>query len=207
MEIYWLARDLNKVPFGRHQFIVIITGKVSRTFKLQKSNQTIVTRDLGKGYGLVLGAHNVPPSNQNKPAKFNRLMFKAFEKADLAAAKEFLTSSKPSGHAFWENYKPAEAKHVHPKQGYTAEQLARQILDAIDHYIINEKNTNIAYPPPWLGKNSNSWASSIMDVVPAKLAPNASDFKGADAAHDVRIPAMYFTGICSPCTIQNPAHR
>lgn len=87
------------------------------------------------------------------------------------------------------------------------EQLARQILDAVDFYIVNEKNTNIAYPTPWLGKNSNSWARSIMNLVQANLAKDASDFDGADAGNDVNIPAMYFKGICSPCKIQNPVHR
>ncbi|WDE03871.1 hypothetical protein SG34_021215 [Thalassomonas viridans] len=207
MEIYWLARDLNKVPFGRHQFFAIITGNSSTAHKLFKSNQTIISRNLGRGYGLVLGAHNVTPSFQKIPAKFNRLIFKPFESADSAAAKEYFTSSPPTGHAAWENYKPAQGKRVIPKAGITGKELVRSILDAIDYYVINESSANVAYPPPWLGKNSNSWASSIMDVVPADLPKGASDFIGADAGHDVRIPPSYFQRICAPCKIQNPAYQ
>lgn len=207
MEIYWLARDLNGFPVGRHQFIVIITGNKPTYFNMPRSNQPILSQKIDHRYGLILGAHNIKPANQIKPANFNRLLFKAFESADLAAAKESLTGSKPSGHKLWENYKPAEAKKINPINGVTIEQLARQILDAVDFYIVNEKNTNIAYPTPWLGKNSNSWARSIMNLVQANLAKDASDFDGADAGNDVSIPAMYFKGICSPCKIQNPVHR
>jgi len=207
MEIYWLARDLNGFPLGRHQFIVIITGNKASYFNMPRSNQPILSQKIDHRYGLVLGAHNIKPVDQKLSANFNRLVFKAFEPADLAAAKEYLTASKPTGHAAWENYKPAEAKKITPIAGITTEQLTRQILDAVDFYIINEKNTNIAYPPPWLGKNSNSWAQSIMNLVQANLPQGASDFDGADAGYDITIPAMYFKGICSPCKIQNPVHR
>ena len=93
------------------------------------------------------------------------------------------------------------------QQGVTESQLIRSILDAIDFYIVNERNTNISYPPPYFGKNSNSWASSIMEIAPTKLPKDAHDFIGLDAASGVRIPSSYFTRICSPCKIQNPAYR
>lgn len=207
MEIYWLARDLNGFFVGRHQFIVIITGDKPSYFNMPRSNKPILSQKIDHRYGLILGAHNIKPADQQKSAHYNRLIFKAFEAADLAAAKEFLTASKPTGHKVWEYYKPAEAQKIIPIAGITIEQLARQILDAIDFYIVNEETTNIAYPTPWLGKNSNSWARSIMNIVQANLPNGAGDFDGADAGNDVSIPAMYFKGICSPCTIQNPVHR
>jgi hypothetical protein len=207
METYWLARDLNGSPIGRHQFFALITGNSPTSFKLHKSNQIITSQNLGRGYGLVLGAHNISPKDQKNAAKFNRLMFKPFEIADLAAAREYFTSSKPTGHAAWENYQPAQAKRVIPKQGVTEAQLIRSILDAVDFYIVNERNTNISYPPPYFGKNSNSWASSIMEIVPTKLPKDAHDFIGVDAANGVRIASSYFTRICFPCKIQNPAYQ
>ncbi len=207
METYWLARDLNGSPIGRHQFFAIITGNSPSSFKLHRSNQIITSQDLGRGYGLVLGAHNISPKNQQNVAKFNRLIFQSFERSDLAAAREYFSSSKPTGHAAWENYQPAQAKRVTPKKGFTEVELARSILDAIDFFIVNESSTNISYPPPYFGKNSNSWASTIMEVVPAELKQGSSDFIGADAANDIRIDSSYFTRICFPCKIQNPAYR
>lgn len=207
METYWLARDLNGSPIGRHQFFAIITGNSPSSFKLHRSNKIITSQNLGRGYGLVLGAHNIPPKNQQNAAKFNRLIFKSFERSDLAAAREYFTSSKPTGHAAWENYLPAQAKRVKPKKGFTETELARSKLDAIDFFIVNESSANISYPPPYFGKNSNSWASTIMEVVPAELTQGSSDFIGADAANDIRIDSSYFTRICFPCKIQNPAYR
>lgn len=211
MEIYLLARDLNGVPVGRHQFFVILTGNSQQAFRLPHSNQTLHSRKIGQQYGLVLGAQNVKSSSQSK-TKFNRLTFVPFERADLSCATEYF-SGAPSILSGQFGYKKAEAKRVMPKNGYTEKQLGLAILSAIDFYIVNENNQPIAYPPPWLGKNSNSWTNSILDVVPADL-PNElkarqlhADFKGADAAHDVRIHQMYFKGLCNPCTVQNPAYR
>jgi len=207
METYWLARDLNGSPIGRHQFFALITGESPSSFKLHRSNQVLTSQNLGKGYGLVLGAHNIPSNAKNNGSTFNRLIFKAFERSDLAAAREYFTSSQPIGHSVWEFYKPAEGKKVIPKKGITEKQLIKSILEAIDFYIINERNTNIAYPPPYFGKNSNSWASTIMQIVPADFPAGVYDFIGADAASDIRIDSSYFTRICLPCKVQNPAYK
>ncbi|MFT6908401.1 MAG: hypothetical protein ACJAS1_005100 [Oleiphilaceae bacterium] len=206
MEVYRIARDLNKVPVGRHQFIAIITGKGPAAFFLKKSNITLVSQLLGKEYGLVLGAHNVNPKEQKKPAKFNRLIFKPFERADLAAAKEFFTSVVGK-HALWENYNPAQGKKIIPHKGISEAKFVRDIIDAIDLYIVNERSSNIPYPTPWFGKNSNSWVSSLLSAVQADIIKGGDDFTGADAGHDVQIDKDYFKGICSPCQIQNSAYR
>ena len=74
METYWLARDLNGLPIGRHQFFALITGNSPTSFKLHKSNQIITSQNLGRGYGLVLGAHNVYPKDQkNAATRCNRI--------------------------------------------------------------------------------------------------------------------------------------
>ena len=211
METYLLARDLNGVPVGRHQFFVILTGDSQQTFRLSHSNQTLSSRRIGKQYGLVLGAQNVA-STETSATKYNRLTFVPFERADLSCAIEYFggEASILSGQF---GYQKAEARRIHPRQGYTEQQLAQAILTAIDFYVVNEGSQPIAYPPPWFGKNSNSWTNSILDVVPADLPGNAKarrklgDFNGADAAHDVRIHQMYFKGLCNPCTVQNPAYR
>lgn len=65
METYLLARDLNGVPVGRHQFFVILTGDSQQTFRLSHANQTLSSRRIGKQYGLVLGAQNVKPSGSS----------------------------------------------------------------------------------------------------------------------------------------------
>lgn len=211
METYLLARDLNGVPVGRHQFFVILTGNSQQAFRLQNSNQTLVSRKIGQHYGLVLGAQNVKSSAQSS-TKFNRLIFVPFERADFSCAIEYFGGA-PSILSGQFGYKKAEAKRVMPKNGYTETQLGLAILSAIDFYIVNENNQPIAYPPPWLGKNSNSWTNSILDVVPAELPSGSkarqqhANFNGADAAHDVRIHQMYFKGLCNPCTVQNPAYR
>jgi len=46
-----------------------------------------------------------------------------------------------------------------------------------------------------------------MEITPSKLPKDAHDFLGADAANDVRIASSYFTRICFPCKVQNPAYR
>lgn len=211
METYLLARDLNGVPIGRHQFFVILTGDEQRTFRLRHSSQTLSSRNLGSQFGLVLGAQNIASANSIKH-KFNRLIFVPFNKADLSCAVEFF-SGQPSVLSQQFGYKQTEGVRIKPRNGFTEHQLAQSILSSIDHYIVNERNEPIAYPPPWFGKNSNSWTNSILDIVPADLPTDVktrrkiTDFQGADAAHDVRIHQMYFKGLCQPCAVQNPAYR
>ncbi|MDO6545528.1 hypothetical protein [Photobacterium sanguinicancri] len=209
METYWLARDLNGVPLGRHQFIVILTGNSPRAFRLKHSKQTLVSRKIGTQFGLVLGAQNVKPTNGGK---FNRLIVVPFEKADMASAVEHFGGA-PSHLSKQFAYKKAEAKRVYPRKDASESDLVNAIIKAVDFYIVNESSQPIAYPPPWLGKNSNSWANSVLDAAPTSLPTDprervkAGDFFGADAAHDIRINQMYFRRICKPCIVENPAYR
>jgi|GEM_PF-3409271 len=212
MDVYLLARDLNGVPVGRHQFFLIVTGDSPEVFALRRSRKRIVSKNLGGQYGLVLGAQRIAPEEQSTPADFNRLKFVAFEKSDMSAAKEFLYDT-PSNLSEQFNYQPPQAKIIKPVSGVSDRELVNSLLSAIDYYVVNERRFNIAYPSPWLGKNSNSWTNSILDVIPADLPDNPRErrrfgnFRGANAGHDVRIDKMYFKGICDPCAIQNPVHR
>ena len=202
MEFHLISRDLNGLPIGRHQFIVIVTGE-QRSFRLQNSKLLISSRKIGDRYGIVLGAHNI---KIDKKAKYNRLTFIPFEEADFTNAREYF-GGKPSvlSEQLW--YKEPQGKQFFPNENTSDEVLLKEILTAVDYYIVNEKSVPIAYPLPWFGKNSNSWTNSILDVVSIKKDENLSDFDGADAAHDVRIHSMYFKGRCVPCKIQNPVYR
>jgi hypothetical protein len=202
MEFHLIARDLNGLPIGRHQFIVIITDGV-RSFRLLHSKKLITSRRIGSKYGVVLGAHNIKVTQQSK---YNRLTFIPFEPVDFTSAVEYFGGA-PSLLAGQFGYQIPQGKQFYPNSTTSDEDLAEQILKAIDYYVVNEENFPIAYPLPWFGKNSNSWVNSILDVVSIRKNVGLADFDGADAAHDVRIDTMYFKGKCQRCKIQNPAYR
>ena len=93
MEVYLVARDLNGVPIGRHQFFLIVTGDSPEVFYFRRSRKRIVSQRLGDSYGLVLGAQRVPPEDQANPSEYSRLKFVPFEVSDTSEAIKFLTGS------------------------------------------------------------------------------------------------------------------
>jgi hypothetical protein len=206
LETHLLVRDLKGVPLGRHQFFVLLSGHSPQTYRLPQAGFTLTSRKIGNRYGLVLGAQN----KKVLKSSFNRLQFVPFDASDLSCAREFFTG-KPSTLSTQFTYKSAQGKRVYPLKGRSEKELAKALLKAIDFFVVNEHNQPISYPPPWLGKNSNSWTNSILDVIPAHLPDSDGrkfgDFAGADAGHDVRINSMYFTRVCQPCKVQNPAYR
>ena len=184
MSIYLGSRDLNGVPIGTHQFIVM-TGyylMVCRTGSAPEAAPRYLGTQGGKDvYGVVVGAHKVN----------GRLVVKYFEDADLSAAMEHFGGRKIS--AFRSDFDAEMFPASFGKLPETAS--TERVLECIENYRINVTESPITYPTAGLGFNSNSWAQSIIHYAGGSTTEDSS---GLDVSSGKRIPRVYFEPYCAP---------
>lgn len=177
MPIYVAARDLNGVPIGTHQFI-IVTYPTAQSVSIGK--HVYVAKKIGpKTYGIVVGAHNN-----------GHLNIKVFEDADLTAAKEYFGSNKTVWHK--SDY-DTEVQLVTFSGSASTLQAEQTLYSLIDAFITNQIMDPISYPTAGLGYNCNSWTQSVIKYIGGKARANMSGF---DLYHDQLIPKTYFTPFC-----------
>lgn len=177
MTVYIGARDLNGLPVGTHQFIVITyTSQQSITL----GGRVIASKALGSGtHGIVIGA-------QNRGA----LQVEAFETADTEAAMEYFGGAKKE---WYESDYDAELRVVKFNSSATSAYGERRLNQLIDAYLINQTLDPISYPTAGMGFNSNSWAQSAIQYAGGKAISNMG---GLDIFHGRRIPETYFIPYC-----------
>ncbi len=177
LKVYAAARDLDGVPVGTHQFIIMVPDNpkdFSQPIMIDGAPYRM--RDLGNGtMGFVIGAHNVN----------DRLNVIPFQEADLKAANEHFD---PKGNISW--YKSDYDTEVcEVKSTKTDTQLINDIINSSNNYIQNERKNNIPYPTPGFGENSNSWVQSIIEYNGGTVR---EDFTGRDWGAARRIIRKFF---------------
>tara|TARA_Y100000296_G_scaffold44139_1_gene50637 strand:- start:3158 stop:3727 length:570 start_codon:yes stop_codon:yes gene_type:complete len=179
MTTYIAARDLAGLPFGTHQFIVVVITE-RENFPLPRLNRkTISPKYLGPGkIGYVIGAQNR-----------GNLQVEFFEKNDYLATKEFFDKSLVS---WYKSDFDTEMIEVVFSEKNEAGAL-RKLYDLVDNYNINQSYDAINYPKAGLGYNSNSWAQTALELA-GGIKP--SNLKGLDISHEKRIPKTFFEPIC-----------
>lgn len=177
MTVYIGARDLNGLPVGTHQFIVITSNAPQAIIV---GGKAVVSRTLGKNvHGIVIGAQNR-----------GTLKVEAFEAADTLAAREHFGGAEK----YW--YKSdydAELHLVKFNGTSTSFSSEKKLISLIDAYIINQTIDPVKYPTAGMGFNSNSWAQSAIFYAGGKAIP---DMNGLDIFHSRRIPETYFLPYC-----------
>jgi len=176
MTIYIGARDLNGMPVGTHQFLLITTDKV---IPVKIDGKLITPKVLGKGIkGYVIGAQN----------RNRRLQVEFFERSDFIAVKEYFGGIEKS---FFQSDFDAELKEV----SFSNSELLSQVrlFQLINAFTINQSLDPIKYPSAGFGFNSNSWAGSMIKHSGGVVD---TDFSGLDIFHDRLIPITYFLPIC-----------
>ncbi len=179
--MYLGSRDLNGVPLGTHQFIVLASYSLlscrvgheprARAQHLGKAKKT----DL---YGVVVGAQNVE----------RKLEVKYFEDADTAATHEYFGLKSTTWHK-----SDFDAEMFPVDFGSTPDHVAiEKVLFLVENYRINVSQTSIKYPTAGLGFNSNSWAQSVIQYAGGKVNENTA---GLDVNSGRRIPKIYFEPI------------
>ena len=177
MTVYIGARDLNGLPVGTHQFIVI-TFNSPQTIIL--GGKAVSARTLGpKTHGIVIGAQNRGSLN-----------VEAFEVADTLAAREFLGGLEKK---WYESDYDAELHIVRFNGTAISPYGEKKLISLINAYITNQILDPIRYPTAGAGFNSNSWAQSAIKYA-GGVAP--SNMRGLDIFHHRRIPETYFLPYC-----------
>lgn len=185
--VYLAGRDLaGMAAIGTHLLIIIVPGNKSpqtvpyidpnkKTLSYSQSYR-LQPQDLGDGtYGFVAGAQN----------KNSRLMLEYFEKSDYQATRE---------HYNWKKYGPYLADfdtEIHEvKSKKSVDVLIKNVFECLRNYVDNETAEPIPYPTAGWGRNSNSWAQSVIEYSEG-TAPG--DYSGLDLSGGMRIPKAYFT--------------
>ncbi|MFM2067857.1 MAG: hypothetical protein RLZZ584_2766 [Pseudomonadota bacterium] len=183
MAIYLGSRDLNGVPIGTHQFLVL-TGHYLLACRANSAREA-EARYLGKQggqdvYGVVVGAHKVG----------GKLVVKYFEDADLAATMEYF-GGRPT--SFFSSDFDAE---MFPVAFGTLPDTAsiERVLECIENYRTNVSESPIDYPTLGVGFNSNSWAQSVVQYTGGSTTEDSS---GLDVSSGRRIPQIYFENYCA----------
>lgn len=183
MAIYLGSRDLNGVPIGTHQFLVLTSPYLlaCRANSAREAEARHLGNESGNDiYGVVVGAHNVN----------GRLIVKYFENADLAATMEYF-GGRPTSF-FRSDY---DAEMFTASFGRLPETASiERVLDVIENYRINVTESPINYPAAGFGFNSNSWAQSIIQYAGGGATENTS---GLDVGSGRRIPRIYFESYCA----------
>mgnify|MGYP006875363304 CR=1 FL=1 len=177
MTVYIGARDLNGLPVGTHQFIVI-TFPTPQTIIIGR--RAASSRTLGPNvHGIVIGAQNR-----------GSLKVEAFEDADTLAAREYFGGVEKK---WYESDYDAEL-HIVKFNGATfSPQGEKKLISSIGAYIINQLLDPIRYPTAGMGFNSNSWAQSAIKYAGGTTISNMA---GLDIFHHRRIPETYFLPYC-----------
>ena len=183
MTIYLGSRDLNGVPIGTHQFIVL-TGfylMSCRAFSAVEAQARFLGRKDGQDvYGVVVGAQNIN----------GRLVAEYFEKSDLKATMEFFGGEAVS--AFRSDF---DTEMFEAGFGSLSDTAAiERVIWRIENYRINVRNDPIKYPTAGLGFNSNSWAQTVIQCSGGSATENTA---GLDWASNKRIPETYFEPYCT----------
>lgn len=177
MTVYVGARDLNGLPVGTHQFIVI-TSATPQAIVI--GGRAVLSRTLGPNvYGIVIGAQNR-----------GSLKVEAFESADTLAAREYFGGLEKK---WYESDYDAELHIVKFNAASVSPSGERKLISLIDAYLINQILDPIRYPTAGAGFNSNSWAQSVIQYA-GGTAP--SNMAGLDIFHHRKIPETYFLPYC-----------
>jgi hypothetical protein len=175
--IYVGARDLSGLPFGTHQFVVIIYPN-RKSIKIGR--RVYEAELLGHNvYGVVIGAQNR-----------GTLSVEMFEEADTLAAKEHFGEVKKT---WYKSDYDTEMQIVKFNGSELSLQHESKLISLVDAYLINQSLDPISYPTAGVGYNSNSWAQSLIEYTGGKVRGNMN---GLDIFHNRRIPKTYFTAVC-----------
>lgn len=177
MTVYIGARDLNGLPVGTHQFIVI-TSSTPQAIVI--GGRAVLSRTLGLNvHGIVIGAQNR-----------GSLKVEAFEDADTLAAREHFGGLEKK---WYQSDYDAEL-HIVKFNGATFSPYGeKKLISLIDAYLINQLLDPIRYPTASAGFNSNSWAQSAIKYAGGTTTSNMA---GLDIFHHKRIPETYFLPYC-----------
>lgn len=177
MTVYIGARDLNGLPIGTHQFIVI-TSPAPQAIVI--GGRAVLSRTLGPNtHGIVIGAQNR-----------GTLKAEVFEDADTLAAREHFGGLEKK---WFESDYDAEL-HVIKFNGATFSPYGeKKLLSLINAYVTNQLLDPIRYPTAGMGFNSNSWAQSAIKYAGGITTSNMT---GLDIFHHRRIPETYFLPYC-----------
>jgi hypothetical protein len=168
--VYWAARDLDGVPWGNHQFILIFMDE--KQSLLRTPAQTV------KGQKFAtLGGHQVG----------GKLVLIANQTADVRSVEEVLD---PSTVSMWADFDLEKHKVKSPTGGdwsfaFEVEKLA-YIFDK------NAKAKPIDYA--LANENCSAWVNTLLKVagVPLTDRQKLGEFSGIDWGEEDLLPEEYF---------------
>ena len=202
-QTYVGARDLNEIPFGTHQYIVLTVDNPNdpqiqqAISNLRSLVPNIGIQDLGDGNTptIVIGAHNVNGD----------LKVEAFNDADKKATEEhkLFDPDRSETHPLVYDWS-TQLEPVTLPLGLSKDEFTVRVLELAYNYASNTQTNPVPYPP-WYKNifgqefNSNSWAQSIIEFASGKVIEN---FKGFDTAHGKKLPIKLFEApkpkLCPP---------
>ena len=197
--VYVGARDVAGLPWGRHQFLILVPRSPDRFRKYSLSSpfpsQEVVP---GGMRAIVIGAHNVPVERDT-----NRLRVRHFETNDWRAFMEYLDPTK-----YVNRFAPDFDLLLEPVnlEGKDVDESIKQILDGAVAFRMHQ---DVEYPATSETLfdsnvlNSNSWVQTLVEVVVGK--GKVKECFGQDTGCKNRFPPSDFTAPTKKLQIPFPS--
>ncbi len=139
-EIYWVARDLNGVPLGNHQFILIFLENA------ESMNKIATQQESGKKF-VTLGGHNVA----------GNLVYVPNQSSDVTSVKE---SINPSLRGSFSDFDLEKHQITPPTGGGWSFATSIELL--ADKYTTNTRTSPVDYDL-W-NRNCSTWVNTLLKV-------------------------------------------